>query len=616
MAFQQYHRDEPNRRRVRQLYSLVLGIAITSATTASSRVTLALQIESTTIATATPEVFCDTTGSMLTLELFGASGQVISWYAGAADIAAGGVFLGSGNPLTIVQPSFETTYYACASSDPVGPMCSEVAVDVTLGSMLASTNSWSPITNGSSLDPAISADGTVVAFYSSASNLVVDDTNSVVDAFVYDLQRRILTRVSVSSEGLEGNGPSIPTSLSADGQFVAMWSAASNLVPDDMNGARDIFLYDRRHATTILISRSAGGIPANGDSTDARVSHDGRYVAFRSFATNLVADDSNTASDIFLYDSLLGKIERVSVSSGGSQANGGSLNPSISSTGRFVAFHSVASNLVPDDSNSAPDVFVHDRQSKQTTRVSVNNLGVEGDSFSVEPSISGDGICVAYRSAATNLVVGDTNEYVDIFVHDRAKSVTTRVSVGPDGQQADSDAGWVPTISSDGRYIAFWSQATTLVAGDTNAVEDVFVHDRITGETFRASVGALGTEANNVSAEPSISANGRYVAFWSGASNLVPKDLNDDGDVFVRDLWSVDNDGSGEFDRCEQLLGDMNCDAIVSVGDIRGFVLALSDPGDFVQSYPLCRRSSADINQDGVVSVGDISGFIDILLRL
>ena len=234
-----------------------------------------------------------------------------------------------------------------------------------------------------------------------------------------------------------------------------------------------------------------------------------------------------------------GDITRVSVDSSGAEANGGSAKPAISDDGRFEAFVSGASNLVSGDTNNADDIFVHDIQTGQTTRVSVSSSGVEANGYSSSPAISGDGRYVAFYSDATNLVSEDTNGCGDIFVHDRQTGQTTRVSVSSSGVEENappSDDYFVLSISGDGRYVAFYSDATNLVSGDTNGAADIFVHDIQTGTTTRVSVASDGSEANAGSSEPSLSGDGRYVVFVSGATNLVTEDTNGKADVFVRDL--------------------------------------------------------------------------------
>jgi len=380
--------------------------------------------------------------------------------------------------------------------------------------------------------PSISADGRYVAFASEASDLVPGDTNDQCDVFVHDRHTGQTTRISVASDGRQGNGDSNEPSVSADGWYVAFESAAAHLVPGDYDRLPDIFVHDRRTGDTVRISRT----PRQGPETSSgpSISPDGRCVAFRSDGSNLVPADTNDLWDIFVHDRHTGQTTRISVASDGNQGDDVSFEPSISADGRYVAFTSGASNLVPADTNDVYDVFVHDRQTGETVRLSVASDGKQGDGVSFDPSISADGRCVAFRSDGSNLVPADTNDLCDIFVHDRQTGQTERVSVASDGTQGDDWCG-DPSISADGRYVAFSSSASNLVSGDANDVEDIFAHDRQTGQTVRVSVASDGTEGNGHSLEPSISADGRYVAFRSWASNLVPADTNDAWDVFVHD---------------------------------------------------------------------------------
>jgi Tol biopolymer transport system component len=392
--------------------------------------------------------------------------------------------------------------------------------------------------NFDSFDPSISADGRYVAFTSNATNLVSGDTNGDWDIFVHDRQTGQTTRVSVATGGGQANLASLDPSISADGRYVAFVSAATNLVSGDTNNFQDIFVHDRQTGQTTRVSVASDGTQANGHSYDPSISADGRYVAFASLASNLVSGDTNGAWDVFVHDRQTGETTRVSVASDGTQAIGfffGS-SPSISADGRYVAFDSWATNLVSGDTNDKPDVFVHDRQTGQTTRVSVSSDGTQANNGANYPSISADGRYVAFESSSTNLVSGDTNSVTDIFVHDRQTGQTTRVSVSSDGTQANEGPGWSgknSSISADGRYVAFHSYADNLVSGDTNSATDIFVHDRQTGVTTRVSIASDGTQANGFSSSPSISADGRYVAFMSGATNLVSGDTNNARDVFV-----------------------------------------------------------------------------------
>jgi len=395
---------------------------------------------------------------------------------------------------------------------------------------------------GASLRPSISGDGRYVAFQSAAANLVTGDTNRYADIFVHDRQTGQTTRVSVNSAGEQGNFESITPSISArDGRFVAFQSESTNLVANDTNGYRDIFVHDRQTGQTTRVSVSSTGAQANGHSYNPAISADGRYVAFASHANNLVPDDTNGIIDVFVHDRQTGQTTRVSVNSNGQQAQDihgdhWSDFPSISADGRYVAFQSSANGLVTGDLNHRDDVFVHDRQTRQTTMVSVSSSGEPGNDYSRLPSISGDGRYVAFESAAINLVPNDPSQTADIFVHDRQTRQTMRVSVSSAGKEGNGPSE-SPAISGDGRYVAFESIASNLVPNDTNGTFDIFAYDLQSGTTTRLSVNSSGRQANRMSERPAVSASGLVVAFESLATDLVPNDTNGAPDIFVR-VWS------------------------------------------------------------------------------
>ena len=399
---------------------------------------------------------------------------------------------------------------------------------------LVSVSSTGVQGNDESRNSSISSDGRYVAFDSNASNLVANDSNRFSDIFVHDRQMALVTRVSVSSAGEQVYGGSFNPSISSDGRHVAFHSGASDLVTGDSNGFTDIFVHDRLTAQTTRVSVSTMGLQGNESSSYPSISSDGMHVAFESDANNIVADDSNGSKDIFVHDRQTAQTTRVSVSSTGVQGNSISYNPSISSDGRYIAFESDSSNLVANDDNGSYDIFLHDRQTAQTTRVSVSSAGVQGDLDSFSPSISSDGRFVAFDSTAMNLVTDDSTGSADIFVHDRQTAQTTRVSVSSTGVQGNNHS-YFASISSEGRYVAFTSGASNLVADDSNGFTDIFVHDRLTAQTTRVSVSSTGVQGNDECKKSSISSEGRYVAFPSDASNLVAGDSNGFRDIFVHD---------------------------------------------------------------------------------
>ncbi len=293
------------------------------------------------------------------------------------------------------------------------------------------------------------------------------------------------------------------------------------------------------------VSVAAAGAQADGTSFGTGLSRTGRYVAFSSEATNLVPGDTNNASDVFVRDRGTGTTERVSVSSHGSQGDEESFGTSITPDGRYVAFASRATGLVPGDTNGQTDAFLHDRDTGTTVRVSVATGGGQGNSESTFPVVSADGQHVAFRSWATDLVPGDTTaEANDIFVRDVAAGTTERVSISTLGAQADGDSSDI-AISRTGRHVAFVSSATNLVPGDTNAAGDVFTRDRQIGITTRVNVDNHGNEANGDSSAVSMTPDAACIAFDSVASNMVPDGVPGPRAVYVRNLGSLMTDRIG-----------------------------------------------------------------------
>jgi len=380
--------------------------------------------------------------------------------------------------------------------------------------------------------PSLSSGGRWVAFRSQATNLVANDTNNVPDIFVRDRKTSVTSRVSVATSGAEADKDCSGARLSADGQCVVFWSAASTLVVGDTNNTMDVFHHDRRTGVTLRVSEDAAGTQADGESNDCDVSGDGRLVAFSSAATNLVPGDTNGAMDVFVKDITTGFVERVSVDSHGDEADRGSWDVGLSADGRWVVFTSAATNLVRSDPNGwVWDIFVHDRQTGLTEMVSLDSSGGWANDYSHYSAISDDGRFVAFASRASNLVPGDTNTVDDIFLRDRLTALTTRISVSSLGAEANASSVH-PELNADGSRVTFQSGASNLVPNDSNG-DDAFVHEPATGTTWRASVDSFGHEADGGSRIPDISADGRYVGFGSDANNLAPADVKYKDDVFV-----------------------------------------------------------------------------------
>ena len=414
-----------------------------------------------------------------------------------------------------------------------------VAAQVTSRVSVASNGGQGDNNSGWPSRVSISDDGRYVAFSSYASNLVPGDTG-VPDVFVRDRVLGTTVKLSFPVSGSQANHVNDTPSISGDGRSVAFESFASNLVLGDTNGVMDIFFRTPDSGPTDRVSVATGGIQANGQSHDPTVSFDGRLVAFSSEASNLVASDTNGVADIFLRDRQLGTTVRISVDSGGAEANGMSGIPRISRDGLYLVFSSDASNLVPGDTNGTTDAFLRDLVSGTTERISIDSSGVEGNDDCVASGFSDDLRFVAFYGLASNLVPGDTNGAADIFLRDRLLGTTGRVSVDALGNEANDDS-LIGFVLDDGRYVGFLSNASNLVPGDTNGSWDVFLRDLSTGTVERLSVDTDGIEADGECHGPSFSSDGRFAAFWSTSTNLVPGDTNDRIDVFVRDRSGAPN---------------------------------------------------------------------------
>jgi Tol biopolymer transport system component len=392
------------------------------------------------------------------------------------------------------------------------------------------------------LRASMSANGRFVAF-SSAAAIVAGDRNRAADVFVRDRWMRRTTRVSVSSDGAEGDGASFYPSISADGRVVAFRSFARNLVPGDRNGVEDVFVHDRVSGATERVSVGVHGREANGPSVSSNINGDGSVVAFSSDASNLVPGDRNRVMDVFVRDRLRHRTIRVSVGRHG-EANGRSEGSGVSSDGHDVVFRSLATNLVSGDRNGYPDVFVRDWAAGRTTRVNLSSAGAESDHETYRGSLSGDGRRVGFRSEARNLVAHDANDAQDVFVYDLPTRSMRRVSVSTGGVEAYASPSrrtgpghhfmTRAFLSETGRFVAFGSSAANLVRGDTNRVEDVFLRDLELRRTIRVSVGPNRAQADGASRVMGISADGSVVLFVSSAANLVGEDTNGRLDAFVR----------------------------------------------------------------------------------
>jgi len=416
---------------------------------------------------------------------------------------------------------------------------------------------------GTAFRPWLSADGRYLVFDSNGKRVMpgTPDTTAIRDVYLYDRVTGGMERISVANDGSRAQIPNCsqpqpcgsqrPT-ISADGRYVAFWSNATNFDPGASNGMANAYLRDRATGKTILVSKGYNAAPPDGDSRRPVVSRDGRYVAFESAATNLIAPqscsggllglgqtcsggDNNKVDDVFLYEVGTGNLTRVSTASDGAEGNGNSDRASLSGDGQKILFQSDATNLVAGDNNQVTDIFMKDLGSGQTTLVSTNAGGAQSDKTSDSPSISADGRWVSFDTKATNFNPADTGGDVDIYVKDLQTGAVDQARVQSGGGQATgtngaSIVGGDSTISADGRFVSFWSDASTLVPNDNNGstctavgqtapCADVFVHDRQTNTTVRIT-STNGVEGDGDSYSPALSMDGKFVAIDSKATTL------------------------------------------------------------------------------------------------
>lgn len=400
---------------------------------------------------------------------------------------------------------------------------------------------------------ATSDDGRFTVFTSKASNLVATDTNGNADVFRRDNVTRTTVLVSVNAAGTDsGNGTSTQPAISGDGNLVVFQSTATNLTADILvgTGPSHVYFRDMTTGVTTLVSRASGGAGAigNGNSNNAQISTTGRFIVWDTTSTNFdIVNDTDAGRDVYRRDLGSAGLDTILISrrSGvaGVRGNGDSIRATISADGRFVCFQSMATNLPvttlegAPDTNVSSDIYVRDTATGATTRVSVSKVGdpqePNPNGASENAMISGNGNFVVFRSLGSNLVAEDDGTASDIFVRNLTSSTTEIQSVHSSGAQAGQACNF-PRISADGTIVVWDSLSPNLVNGDANNVNDIFVRNRATFLTSRISVSTFGGELNGNSRRPNLSGDGRYVVFYTEASNAADDDTNGTGDIYMR----------------------------------------------------------------------------------
>jgi hypothetical protein len=380
---------------------------------------------------------------------------------------------------------------------------------------------------------SISGDGRYVVFASRATNLVSSDTNAKSDIFVRDRASSTTTRISVSSSGTQANDDSSDPRISNDGRYVVFASVASNLVTGDTNSAQDVFIHDMQTGTTVAADTNASGTLSNNNSEWPDISADGRFVVFDSVGSNLVSgiNPNGVGAQIFVKDMYVGAIKTLSVDGSGNEGNGASSIPKIDCSGNVVTFYSDASNIVSGDTNGHGDIFV---DVLGWSGDQLDNVTQSANNLAEYPAISCNGNVISYASGATNIVSGDANGYWDIFGYNRLTKSNTMISLTSTGAQGNDHSSY-PSVSDDGRYVAFQSNATnfSIYPDGWSPSANIFVHDNKTGSTqvitfSQVSTGYLTGDAGT----PTISADGSSVAYVYGSNHLISSDTNGYIDIY------------------------------------------------------------------------------------
>lgn len=405
------------------------------------------------------------------------------------------------------------------------PLTERVSIRSNGGQTIGGNNSFADITPS----------GRYVSFTSNADNVVPEDTADYQDIFRHDRETGKTKRVSLATSGAPANGHSSVSAISDDGTVIAFSTQATNLSPKDDATNYDIYVRDLATGKTKLVSVNTSGTEGSGTSGTTAISGNGRFVAFVSDADDLVPDDDNAENDVFIRDLVEGETTRISVASDETEGADASGAPTVSETGRYVAFESLAENLVaPSLANTAEDVFLRDRQKGKTKLVSINPNLVPADGSSSSPAISSDGQLVAFESGASNLFYDDGAFFRDIFVKNTRTGKVEIISVPADGSTNDGSS-FDADISANGRYVSFESESTKLVTSMDTLLSHAFVYDRVSGLMERVSSTPTGQSCSgaNGSYVVRVSSQGPFVSFESDCTDIVANDTNGNYDAFV-----------------------------------------------------------------------------------
>ena len=379
--------------------------------------------------------------------------------------------------------------------------------------------------NGGSGGPSVSRDGNLIAFSSSASDLVgLRDDNGASDVFVFDRRTKETTRVSNALDGGPTDDDSYGAEISADGRYVVFLSRASDIVPIDTDGELQAYLYDRVEETTTLVTHNAAGEAANDDTTQVAIDGDGSLIAYVSDASNLAQDDTNGVADVFLHSVGFGT-KLITREPDGDVVDESSNGVDISDDGKVIAIGSYASDLVPADWNGSSDVFTLDRTTDEWTLISRDPQGLSGDGNSYQPVISPDGGFVAFASNA-DLAEGedDDNFIEDVYLYNRAKGQLELISLGMDGTAAETES-YPEAVSRKARAVTFSTESEDVVPGDDNGTEDVFLRSRGGGITLVTKI-EDGSPGENGGSNSAMDRRANIVVFASSSWDFVPDDDN------------------------------------------------------------------------------------------